>query len=69
VPANIRLGWKWLAITNTLAYDTTVVVSTARNFILNGSSLYLVKGKYNFIIKLSIDRDVEVKKPSCDQYY
>ncbi len=56
-------------MTNTLAYDTTVVVSAARNFIFNGSSLYLVKGKYNFIIKLSIDRDVEVKKPSCDQYY
>jgi hypothetical protein len=69
VPTNIRLGWKLLAMTNTLAYDTTVVVSAARNFMLYGSSLYLVKGKYNFIIKLSIDRDVEVKKPSCDQYY
>ncbi len=30
---NIRLGWKWLAVTNMLAYKTAVLITTIKGFI------------------------------------
>ncbi len=27
LPANVKVGWKWLAVTNTLAYYGTDVIS------------------------------------------
>jgi hypothetical protein len=29
--ANIRLGWKWLAMTNALAYNGTVVITAVKS--------------------------------------
>jgi len=29
---NMRLGWKWLAMTNALAYDATVMVTIVKSF-------------------------------------
>jgi len=30
----LRLGWKWLAMTNTLAYNTNVVTAIEKSFIV-----------------------------------
>jgi hypothetical protein len=32
LPRNIRLGWKWLTVTNALAYITAVVITTVKNY-------------------------------------
>jgi len=31
---NIRLGWQCLAVTNTLAYDGTTLITTVKGFIV-----------------------------------
>jgi hypothetical protein len=31
LPLKIRLGWKWLEATNTLAYCDTALITTVRN--------------------------------------
>ncbi len=32
LPANIRLGWKWLKVKNTLAYYGTELIMDVKNF-------------------------------------
>ncbi len=34
LPGNIRLGWKWLTVTNTLAYFDTVSITAVKSFIV-----------------------------------
>ncbi len=33
LPVNIRLGWKWLTATNTLAYDDTGFITDVKGFL------------------------------------
>jgi hypothetical protein len=32
--ANIRLGWKWLALANTLAYNIKIIITAVKRFIV-----------------------------------
>jgi hypothetical protein len=34
LPANIRLGWKWMAVANTLAYYCTATITAVMCFIV-----------------------------------
>jgi len=40
LPTNIILGWKWLSLTNTLAYNSTVSTVTMIGFIVQDTVVY-----------------------------
>jgi hypothetical protein len=46
LPPNVRLGWKWLAVTNTRAYRVTVLIIATKNV----SKYKLILGATTFII-------------------
>jgi hypothetical protein len=41
LPVNLRLSWKRLTVTNTLAYYTVIVFTAAKSFIVKGTSRLL----------------------------
>ncbi len=40
--ANIRLGWKWMAVANTAAYCDTSTITTVKSFIVPGPGFILL---------------------------
>ncbi len=36
--SNIKLGWKWLPLANTLAYNDTAKITAEKSFIVQASS-------------------------------
>jgi hypothetical protein len=55
LPVNIRLGWKWLTVTNTLAYSTPVEI-TALKFLVKTNVPVIEILVY---IERQIERDTE----------
>ena len=45
LPSNIRLGWKWIEVANTLAYYKTTTITAVKGFIVQapGSRKYFLK--------------------------
>jgi hypothetical protein len=54
LPANIRLGWKYLTVTNTLAYYGTELITTIKSFKVQALREELCRNRtikhYGFII-------------------
>ncbi len=40
VTLDIRLGWKWLIVTNTLAYCNTELTTVVKSFIIQAYSVF-----------------------------
>jgi hypothetical protein len=43
LPANIRLGWKWLTVINTLVYYGPNFITVVKNFMIEGLGAYVMK--------------------------
>jgi hypothetical protein len=53
LPANIKMGWKWMAVSNTIAYYNTGTITATKSFIVL-ASVGGVQPKYRFNV-LPID--------------
>ncbi len=42
LPTNISLGWKWLTLTNTLAYYATEFITAVKSFMVQGPAAVLL---------------------------
>ncbi len=43
MPTNIRLGFKWMAVANTLAYYDTATINAVKSFIVEAIGYFYLK--------------------------
>ncbi len=59
---NFRLGWKWMAVTNTLAYYDTAAITTQKSFILQTPGKQRYMSEIIFFEKLAYHQSSLQKK-------
>ncbi len=71
--ANNRLGWKWMAVPNTLAYHDTATISAVISFLVqaNDSSAkkLLLSRHLNFWGRKSHFNEDDLKMGQCEMYF